>query len=491
MQKSADYALHFIAAFLLLGTMPALALDTDLKPPPSHLATKSSVAAWDNIRQLRQQNRFNAAIDASQALLPDLQVADNSVSPLFKMWAFTLVAELAQEAANPQLLRRIYKQRAAWAKTLPPNWADAPVPQGLSQAEAHLAKASLSYLLNLPTTQTMQWLEKAAATEPEIPVQIHYASMLIYIGEADKAEAVLRGAIKLPADNAYQQAKLLTQYGYLLYSLGRVDEAKKTLTMAMNHQHVLPFGLTFMHAQYLLRAIEKIHQDQPNYISELNDVPQQSLTPYKVRRWHNKTRVISVLIPDGSQVPGWQARYETWILWALDTWNKALDNRFQFEYSKDPKQPYDLQVVWKPKSLPQPFYNMKNIPPWLMDTAQTETLGQNLIMETGNYYLQNRLDIFLASSDGHSRPDNQMKHVILHEIGHSFGITGHSRYPGDVMFESSTGIESNHLSTRDIQTIKQLYADNAAVTNEPSQPVSLYAKRYGQDFNLNWAVNSK
>jgi hypothetical protein len=132
---------------------------------------------------------------------------------------------------------------------------------------------------------------------------------------------------------------------------------------------------------------------------------------------------------------------------------------------------------------------MKNMPPWLIDARAFETLGQNVIMaQSGNRYLLNRLDIFLADSVGHSRPDRIMKSVILHEVGHSFGLTGHSRYPGDVMFESCSGVNAQDLSPRDVKSIQMLYQQKAVITNEPSQSVSQYSKQFNQSFGISWAI---
>ncbi len=55
--------------------------------------------------------------------------------------------------------------------------------------------------------------------------------------------------------------------------------------------------------------------------------------------------------------------------------------------------------------------------------------------------------------------DAAIKSICLHELGHSFGIGGHSPYKGDIMFPSFTLNQSfpTSLSERDKATIRRLY----------------------------------
>ncbi|MFM7389941.1 MAG: matrixin family metalloprotease [Vampirovibrionales bacterium] len=52
--------------------------------------------------------------------------------------------------------------------------------------------------------------------------------------------------------------------------------------------------------------------------------------------------------------------------------------------------------------------------------------------------------------------DNEVKHTVLHEIGHALGLLGHSNHPADIMFvPHQYGVYD--LSPRDIATLMQLY----------------------------------
>jgi predicted Zn-dependent protease len=64
----------------------------------------------------------------------------------------------------------------------------------------------------------------------------------------------------------------------------------------------------------------------------------------------------------------------------------------------------------------------------------------------------------------------EVRKSYLHEIGHVFGIPGHSSNCGDMMYFSVSGMINIHLSERDKATINRLYRDyqplNLPITRE-------------------------
>jgi predicted Zn-dependent protease len=53
--------------------------------------------------------------------------------------------------------------------------------------------------------------------------------------------------------------------------------------------------------------------------------------------------------------------------------------------------------------------------------------------------------------------ESEVKRAYLHEVGHAFGIAGHSSEPADIMFFAVRKNQSPHLSERDVATINHLY----------------------------------
>ncbi|MDX2085569.1 MAG: matrixin family metalloprotease [Candidatus Melainabacteria bacterium] len=86
-------------------------------------------------------------------------------------------------------------------------------------------------------------------------------------------------------------------------------------------------------------------------------------------------------------------------------------------------------------------------------------------------------EIQIGISDGilHARYNDidEVKHTILHEIGHALGIVGHSNGPEDIMYvPHQYGVVN--LSERDIETLRWLYRF----------PVGSNPLMAGQEFNL-------
>ena len=69
-------------------------------------------------------------------------------------------------------------------------------------------------------------------------------------------------------------------------------------------------------------------------------------------------------------------------------------------------------------------------------------------------------EIQIGITDGvlHAKYNNpgEVKHTIIHEVGHALGLIGHSTRPGDIMYvPHQYGVTS--VSERDIETLKWLY----------------------------------
>lgn len=75
-----------------------------------------------------------------------------------------------------------------------------------------------------------------------------------------------------------------------------------------------------------------------------------------------------------------------------------------------------------------------------------------------NFLKGSKIVINAYDSTGKPMPKEIIYHTMLHEIGHSIGIMGHSPYKGDVMSQGSA-IFLPHLSQRDKNTVKLLYKD--------------------------------
>jgi predicted Zn-dependent protease len=61
--------------------------------------------------------------------------------------------------------------------------------------------------------------------------------------------------------------------------------------------------------------------------------------------------------------------------------------------------------------------------------------------------------------------DQDMRKVCLHELGHAYGLQGHSPFSNDIMYETTSRDQGVHLSARDINSIRNLYDSSLATKN--------------------------
>lgn len=182
----------------------------------------------------------------------------------------------------------------------------------------------------------------------------------------------------------------------------------------------------------------------------------------KIVRWHDETHFIMVHIMSGENLPGWQPENVETVKAAFLEWQHALDNRVQFVFMPDLKN-VDVRVFWRRNS-------------FLNDQKQ-EVTGFNSKMTWGKYTAKNDIDLSLHNLKGQLESPAVLQTVALHEIGHMLGIGTHSDDPKDIMYPSveTTSLQTpSHLTARDINTMKLIYAKKASITNPKDTRLSQF-----------------
>lgn len=126
--------------------------------------------------------------------------------------------------------------------------------------------------------------------------------------------------------------------------------------------------------------------------------------------------------------------YTQYVTGGLDTWAKALDNRFTFTLTDNAKEA-DISVDWV-ESFPDRY------------TAGLAT------------YRVGDADIRIKTV---GVPDKDIQANIIHELGHALGIAGHSNDQNDIMvgMRRWRNNEANYhpkLSANDVKAIQRLYS---------------------------------
>ncbi|MBQ2644285.1 tetratricopeptide repeat protein [bacterium] len=133
------------------------------------------------------------------------------------------------------------------------------------------------------------------------------------------------------------------------------------------------------------------------------------------------------------------SKYKPMVQRAYSEWQSAIGSYLSFSYSGNKQDATDIVTFTK-----------NNGDKGMQEGGHCEYNIQ------GNTLAGNKIVIRAYGTDGKALPDNMVYHTILHEIGHSLGIMGHSPYKNDIM---SQGVSTflPHLSARDKNTIKLLY----------------------------------
>lgn len=142
--------------------------------------------------------------------------------------------------------------------------------------------------------------------------------------------------------------------------------------------------------------------------------------------------VIRVYIP-------YDSKFRSMMINAYEEWQSAIGSKVMFSFSGNSQDATDIVIFAKG------------------NTSSGIHQGGNCAYKfNGETLAGNTITINAYDKDGNPLPKEYVYHVMLHEIGHSIGIMGHSTNPDDVMAQGATKVIS-HLSQRDKNTAHLLY----------------------------------
>ena len=92
----------------------------------------------------------------------------------------------------------------------------------------------------------------------------------------------------------------------------------------------------------------------------------------------------------------------------------------------------------------------------ILSQPSADNLGLTTLKYNGRKNLHAKIEILEKTASNRMKTQTQLYAVILHEIGHALGISGHSRNNNDIMYANDF-TNDIHLSQRDINTIRAIY----------------------------------
>lgn len=92
----------------------------------------------------------------------------------------------------------------------------------------------------------------------------------------------------------------------------------------------------------------------------------------------------------------------------------------------------------------------------ITDPVSDNNIGLTNTKTMFNCITSANIQILQKTESGSMKTYNQIYPVVLHEIGHAIGLSGHSTRRNDIMYENNL-TNDIHLSNRDINTLKAIY----------------------------------
>ncbi|MBY0359331.1 MAG: tetratricopeptide repeat protein [Candidatus Obscuribacterales bacterium] len=294
---------------------------------------------------------------------------------------------------------------------------------------------------------------------------LNYGTSLQGIGAYKEALSELRTAISMKPDMPN-----------VLYSLGTCYQNLGDLKAAINaykqYLRAEPRGTFVPMAQSSITVLEtelqrtsglSSFEDSSNYLAEV--------TQNGMVRWPESRMPIRIYIKPGDGVPGYRPAFAAILRQSFQEWVDASRGKIRIAYTNDPQQAA-VKCHWT--------NNTRELST-LSEGGQAIVVPDNLGARSTTLVI---LTVFPLSNSLVS--DGYVHRVCLHEVGHAFGLYGHSRSPEDAMFGTIRPDERGiGLTSRDRNTIYSLYAmpaekfanqninmSRVAMSGDPSSPLN-------------------
>ena len=162
--------------------------------------------------------------------------------------------------------------------------------------------------------------------------------------------------------------------------------------------------------------------------------------------WKPEKFPIKVYMQPATGVPGYRAVMPDTLRASFNEWQAGTNGRVSW-VEVDQAAAADITVSWTDRAVD----NGRGT-----EGGRTKTFAR--VNQRTNKGIIDRAEMSLLTRlpDG-DLSDTEMKSAYLHEVGHAFGLSGHSQTRGDIMFYAVGPKQRPALCDRDIATINRLY----------------------------------
>lgn len=163
-------------------------------------------------------------------------------------------------------------------------------------------------------------------------------------------------------------------------------------------------------------------------------------------QWPPDKLPVRVYIESSTSVPGYKPYFQDILRSAFDEWVQASHGRLGWVEVFD-KSAADIICQWTDQVTERTDGT---------EAARTKTYTR-FNTQTNRGTISRATMLFLTRLPERVFSSDELRRTCLHEVGHVFGLAGHSPQRGDVMFAAVPRVSNPHLSNRDVSTINKLY----------------------------------
>lgn len=169
-----------------------------------------------------------------------------------------------------------------------------------------------------------------------------------------------------------------------------------------------------------------------------------------IGRWAPDRFPLKIYFAPGRNVPGYRASFKAQMMDALNEWVSVSNGKLAWQEVPSPQQA-DIYCQWtaevnrdRPHEAGFTVAMARN-----NDRTPIRTMGKAKVTILTHY-------------NGKILTDRDMRKVCLHELGHAYGLQGHSPFSDDIMYATTSPYQGDRLSQRDVKSIQRLYSNYSA-----------------------------
>jgi hypothetical protein len=162
--------------------------------------------------------------------------------------------------------------------------------------------------------------------------------------------------------------------------------------------------------------------------------------------WPAEKLPIKVYFQSGKKISGYKSKFRRCMESCFDEWSNASGGKLAWVEVSDPSQA-NINVRWT-RTVTERAEGT--------EAGRTKTYA-TLDIRTNHGTIRAAEMLLLTRLPDREFSPDEVRRAYLHEVGHAFGIAGHSHNPADIMYYAVTQHASPHLDDRDKATLVHLY----------------------------------